>query len=85
MAKKRISNDDLCWLISEELDLGKPQTRTALAVVPDAKDGWTIVISKGSRKYLTAADEQRLAGFNGGCAWSMTFGRRGARVYWRKA
>jgi hypothetical protein len=60
MAKKRISSVDLSWLISEELDLGKHQTRTALAVVPDEKDGWTVVISKGSRKFWTAADEQRL-------------------------
>ncbi len=60
MAKKRIFNDELCWLISEELDGGKEQTRTALAVVPDEKDGWKVVISKGSYKYWTAADEQRL-------------------------
>jgi hypothetical protein len=61
MAKKRIFNTDLCWLISEELDFGKRQTRAAFAVVPDEKDGWRVIISIRGRRYLTAADEQRLA------------------------
>lgn len=60
MAKKRISSVDLCWLISEEIDLGKEQTRTALAVVPDEKDGWSVIVSNRGRKYWTAADQRRL-------------------------
>jgi hypothetical protein len=55
MAKKRISNVDLSWLISEALDAGKHQTRTALAVVPDEKDGWRVIISIRGRRYWTAA------------------------------
>jgi hypothetical protein len=46
MAKKRISSTDLSWLISEQLDAGKHQTRTALAVVPDEKDGWRIIVGR---------------------------------------
>jgi hypothetical protein len=61
MAKKRISSADLNWLITEELDAGKHQTRTALAVVPDEKDGWRVIISIRGRRYWRAADEQRLA------------------------
>jgi hypothetical protein len=61
MAKKRISNVDLSWLISEALDAGKHQTRTALAVVPDEKDGWRVIISIRGRRYWATADEQRLA------------------------
>jgi hypothetical protein len=61
MSKHRISNPDLCWLISEEFDRGKEQTRTAFAVVPDGNDGWRVVISSRARKFLTAADERRLA------------------------
>ena len=62
MSKQRISSVDLCWLISEELDLGKQQTRTALAVGPDEVDGWRVIISNRRRRYWTAAEEQRLAG-----------------------
>lgn len=61
MAKKRISSVDLCWLISEQLDAGKHQTRTALAVVPDEKNDWRVIISSRGRRYWTAGDEQRLA------------------------
>lgn len=62
MAKQHISSVDLNWLISEELDAGKHQTRTSLAVVPDEKDGWRVIISIRGRRYWTAADDQRLAG-----------------------
>jgi hypothetical protein len=59
--KKRISGADLSWLISEEvLGPGKRPTRAALAVVPD-KDGWRVVVSNRGRRFLTAADGQRLA------------------------
>jgi hypothetical protein len=60
MAKQRISSVDLSWLISEELDSGG-RSRTSLAVVPDEKDGWRIIVANGDRRFLTAADEQRLA------------------------
>jgi hypothetical protein len=64
MAKKRISNGDLCWLISEELDLGKQQTRTSLAVVPDNSLGWRVIVSNRHRGW-TAADEVRLEEIQG--------------------
>jgi hypothetical protein len=61
MAKQRISSVDLSWLISEELfDPVRSRTRTSLAVVPDEKDGWRVIIRNRDRKYWTAADEQRL-------------------------
>lgn len=62
MDKKRISSVDLIWLISEELFEAKgDRSRTSLAVVPDEKDGWRVIIANRGRMYWTAADEQRLA------------------------
>lgn len=60
MAKQRISSVDLSWLISEEFDSGN-RYRTSLAVVPDRKDGWRVIVAERSRRFLTAADERRLA------------------------
>lgn len=62
MAKKRISGVDLTWLILEELP--NPRSRTArpsLAVIPDEKDGWRVVVASSSQKFLKARDKQRLA------------------------
>lgn len=62
MAKKRISNVDLNWLISEELfDSGSRGARTSLAVVEDDKHGWRVVVARRGRKFLTADGERRLA------------------------
>jgi hypothetical protein len=62
MAKKRISSVDLSWLISEQLlDLGSLRARAALAVVPDKEHGWRVVVANRGRRFLTAADERRLA------------------------
>ena len=62
MAKQRISSVDLGWLISEELfDPARSRIRTSLAVVPDEKDGWRVIIPNRGRRFWTAADEQRLA------------------------
>lgn len=60
MAKKPISSVDLSWLISEALDSGS-RNRTSLAVIPDEKDGWRVIIANQGRRNWTAADEQRLA------------------------
>jgi len=60
MAKQRISSVDLGWLISEEFDRGS-RVRTSLAAVPDEKDGWRIIVASRGRRYVTAADEKRLA------------------------
>jgi hypothetical protein len=55
MAKQRISSVDLSWLISEEFDSGS-RYRKSLAVVPDKKDGWRIIVGKRHRGLLTAAE-----------------------------
>jgi hypothetical protein len=62
MAKKRISSVDLSWLISEELaDPGSRRARMSLAVIPDDKDGWRVIVSKRGQRFLTADDKRRLA------------------------
>jgi hypothetical protein len=52
----------LSWLIIEELSDPRSRTsRMSLAVVPDDKDGWRIIVANQSRRFLTAAaDEKRL-------------------------
>src|SRR4051812_40910474 len=61
MAKKHISSVDLSWLISEEVFEAKgDRSRPSLAVVPDEKDGWRVIVGNTSRRYWTAADQQRL-------------------------
>jgi hypothetical protein len=62
VAKKRISSADLSWLISEEMfDPGSRAARMSLAVVPDGKHGWRVIVAKRGRKFLTTSDERRLA------------------------
>ena len=62
MAKKRISGVDLSWLISEELfNSGGRAARMSLAVVPDDKHGWRVVVANHGQRFLTADDKRRLA------------------------
>ena len=62
MAKKRISSVDLSWLISEELfDYGSRAARMSLAVVPDDKHDWRVIVANGGQRFLTADDKRRLA------------------------
>ena len=62
MAKKRISSVDLSWLILEELFNSRSRgTRMSLAVVPDDKHGWRVIVANGGQRFLTADDERRLA------------------------
>ena len=62
MAKKRISSVDLSWLISEELfDSRSRATRMSLAVVPDDKHGWRVIVANSGQRFLTADDQRRLA------------------------
>ena len=61
MAKKRISSVDLSWLISEELFDPKSRVRMSLAVVPDDKHGWRIVVANGGQRFLTVDGKRRLA------------------------
>ena len=61
MAKKRISSVDLSWLISEELFDPKSRVRMSLAVVPDHKHDWRIVVANGGQRFLTVDGKRRLA------------------------
>jgi hypothetical protein len=62
MAKKRISSVDLNWLILEELsDHRSRAKRPPLAVIPDEKHGWRVIVARKSQKFLNAVDERRLA------------------------
>jgi hypothetical protein len=62
MAKKRISSVDLNWLILKELsDPRSRAKRPSLAVIPDEKQGWRVIVARESQKFLNAVDERRLA------------------------
>lgn len=62
MAKKRISSVDLSWLILEQFgDPGSRRARTPLAVVPDNKHGWRVVVANGGQRFLSADEKRRLA------------------------
>ena len=63
MNKKRISSDELIWRIHEELGTNG-QSRLALAVIPDPKLGFRVVVERRSqllpslRVRLFAIEEQ---------------------------
>jgi len=62
MRKKRIAAIDLSWRILEELsDPASRTPRLSLAVVPDDKHGWRVIVANRGRRFLTAIDERRLA------------------------
>ena len=62
MTKKHISGADLSWRIVEEFsDPRSRNSRISLAVVPDDEHGWRVIVGNRIRKFLTAADERRLA------------------------
>jgi hypothetical protein len=62
VARKRISSVDLSWLISEELfDSGSRAARMSLAVVPDDKHGWRVIVATRGQRFLTADDKRRLS------------------------
>jgi hypothetical protein len=62
MAKKRISSADLGWIISDQLfELQSSSRRVSVAVVPDERNGWRVIVGNRDRGHLTAVDEQRLA------------------------
>jgi hypothetical protein len=47
MAKKRVSADELNWIVQEELTAGVyPPRRVSIAVVPDDRHGWRILLQK---------------------------------------
>jgi hypothetical protein len=62
MAKKLISSVDLSWLILEGLfDSGSRSARTSLAVVPDDRHGWRVILAKRDERLLTTDKKRRLA------------------------
>jgi hypothetical protein len=47
MAKKRVSAEELNWIVQEELTADiYPLRRLSLAVVPDDRHGWRILLQK---------------------------------------
>lgn len=53
MTKKRISSVDLSWLTLEELSNPRSRgTRRSLAVVPDDKHGWRVVLPTAVKGFL---------------------------------
>jgi hypothetical protein len=61
MAKKKISSVDLIWLILEKLsDPRSRSPRPSLAVIPDDKHGWRVIVSNSSKRLLKADDMSRL-------------------------
>jgi len=61
MAKK-ISVDELTWLVTNALQKAHPsgQSRIAVAIVPDKSHGWRVVVANSSRAYVSAAAKQQL-------------------------
>jgi hypothetical protein len=63
MAKKHISGTDLIWRVLEEFSQpGSRSPRMSIAVVPDDKHGWRVIVDNRGRRFLKAADQRRLAG-----------------------
>ena len=47
MAKKRVTAEELNWIVQEELTADLyPVRRVSLAVVPDDRHGWRILLQK---------------------------------------
>jgi hypothetical protein len=47
MVKTKISSSDLAWIFSEKLkEFEECSPRMAIAIVPDAKGGWSAIMSK---------------------------------------
>jgi hypothetical protein len=63
MAKK-ISGNELTWLVSEALTEATPARnghRITLAVIPDDKLGWRAVVAHHSRKHMQRSIFRKLA------------------------
>jgi hypothetical protein len=74
VAKKRISSVDLSWLISEELvDPGSRATRLSVAVVPDDKLAWRVIVANRGERFLTADKSDDLLKCSGGYGCYMIF------------
>jgi hypothetical protein len=47
VAKAKVSNSDLAWIFAERLrEFEECPPRMAVAIVPDAKAGWSAIVSK---------------------------------------
>jgi hypothetical protein len=61
MAKKRISSVDLSWMIFERMrDEAVTPRGVSVAVVPDAKFGWRVILDGRGGKYLSRAAMRKL-------------------------
>lgn len=61
---KRVSGNELAWLIIAALSEGQEPNRflrISLAVVPDKKLGWRTVIESRNRRYVDRKLAQKLA------------------------
>jgi len=56
MAKKRVSAGELNWIVQQELTADVlPARRVSLAVVPDDRQGWRILLQKLDRRTIWAS------------------------------
>ena len=66
MAKKHIPGADLAWRVLEKFcQPGSRSPRLSIAVVPDDKHGWQVIVANRGPPISTAADQQRLADIQG--------------------
>ena len=59
---RKISVDELTWLVTKALQKANPsgQSRIAVAIVPDKSHGWRVVVANRSRARLTATIREEL-------------------------
>ena len=59
---RKISVDELTWLVTKALQKANPsgQSRIAVAIVPDKSHGWRVVVANRSRARLSATIRQKL-------------------------
>ena len=60
MAKKRVSNVELTWIIVEQMkEDGNFQKGVSVAVIPDGRLGWRAVIETRARRRMTPRAQRR--------------------------
>jgi hypothetical protein len=59
---KKISVDELTWLVTNALQKANPsgQSRIAVAIVPDKTHGWRVVVANRSRARVSTTLRQEL-------------------------
>jgi hypothetical protein len=62
MAKTQISEAELIWrVLAKFSEPGSRSPRMTIAVVPDDKHGWRVIVANRDRRFLTVAAQRRLA------------------------